>query len=411
MQRARTVVRSESCSKFGSMSKKTYPRSIVLTQRLQEFEFPAYFTYFVRKLKCTLVVDSPLAEADIRSVFGETLLGPSHFRDHITPLPNVDEDFDPSFPKERRPNFYKELGQFRANEKTDEYDELEIDTLVRFTHFKSCRKDAPHQDNMLGVPPDLQLVQLENGNDSLYFGNDSIRFGNDSVRFGNDSASLLLSPPLESPFSRNRAGGVTPPSNSSEKASISISGDRMSELNTIISVSSASDTSSRQHVQRRGSLVSISSASILDSSGSSLGVLRRSNSDGSLSVHSQESGGLGSMRRSSMGTFAKKPPSLRDVLESNRPSWTPGGGLLKRHASQKFHQSTVLPSIPVRTKPRREISMANLTSRAHISPKPPTKKVSGSPSDVDYDFMMDDEPDGQDANWMYSQAKWLGRFD
>jgi hypothetical protein len=123
---------------------------------LAEFEFPAYFNYFVRNKSCTLVVDSEDAENNIRRVFGETLLGPAQFRDHLNPKPNEDEDFDPSFPREARPNFYKEFYHFRTAEKSTNYQELTIDTLLEFCHFKSAqhgREGSSISHDKLGVPP------------------------------------------------------------------------------------------------------------------------------------------------------------------------------------------------------------------------------------------------------------------
>lgn len=123
---------------------------------LAEFEFPAYFNYFVRQKRCTLVVDSLDAEHNIRRVFGETLLGPGQFRDHSEPKPNEDEDFDPSFPREARPNFYKEFYHFRTAEKSTEFQELTIDTLLEFCHFKGSqhgRAPSTSTHEKLGVPP------------------------------------------------------------------------------------------------------------------------------------------------------------------------------------------------------------------------------------------------------------------
>jgi Metallo-beta-lactamase superfamily len=132
---------------------------------LAEFEFPAYFNYFVRQKKCCLVVDNLEAEMNIRSVFEETLLGPKKYRDHDAPLPNDDEDFDPDYPLDMRPNFYEEFQHFRAAEKTAEYEELNTDMLLDFYHFekdngngrKSMRNSvlpsfAPSNE-MIGIPP------------------------------------------------------------------------------------------------------------------------------------------------------------------------------------------------------------------------------------------------------------------
>ena len=123
---------------------------------LAEFEFPAYFNYFVRNKRCTLVVDSEDAENNIRRVFGETLLGPAQFRDHSNPKPNEDEDFDPSFPREARPNFYKEFYHFRTAEKSTQYQELTIDTLLEFCHFQGSQQGRGLSNithDKLGVPP------------------------------------------------------------------------------------------------------------------------------------------------------------------------------------------------------------------------------------------------------------------
>lgn len=123
---------------------------------LAEFEFPAYFNYFVRNKRCTLVVDSEDAENNIRRVFGETLLGPAQFRDHSNPKPNEDEDFDPSFPREARPNFYKEFYHFRTAEKSTEYQELTIDTLLEFCHFQGSQQGRGLSNiahDKLGIPP------------------------------------------------------------------------------------------------------------------------------------------------------------------------------------------------------------------------------------------------------------------
>jgi hypothetical protein len=131
---------------------------------LAEFEFPAYFNYFVRQKRCTLVVDSLDAEHNIRRVFGETLLGPAQFRDHSAPKPNEDEDFDPTFPVAARPNFYKEFYHFRTAEKSTNFDELNIDTLLEFCHFKGLQqgRGAATVHEKLGVPPsNIESMQTE----------------------------------------------------------------------------------------------------------------------------------------------------------------------------------------------------------------------------------------------------------
>jgi glyoxylase-like metal-dependent hydrolase (beta-lactamase superfamily II) len=99
---------------------------------LAEFEFPAYFNYFVYKKKCTLVVDSADAEDNIRKVFSETLLGPEQFRREKF-IAYEEEDFAPDFPKEAIPDFQKELKHFRI---MPDGQELVIETLLDFRHFE-----------------------------------------------------------------------------------------------------------------------------------------------------------------------------------------------------------------------------------------------------------------------------------
>jgi len=115
---------------------------------LAEFEFPAYFNFFVYKKRCSLIVDSEDAEENIRRVFSETLLGPAQFRREKDPLPYEEEDFDPDFPREAIPDFQKELKNFRI---MPDGTELVIETLLNFCHFE-CRSDG-HEN--LGVPRPL----------------------------------------------------------------------------------------------------------------------------------------------------------------------------------------------------------------------------------------------------------------
>lgn len=115
---------------------------------LAEFEFPAYFNFFVYKKRCMLVVDSDDAEENIRRVFGETLLGPAQFRREENPIAFEEEDFAPDFPRAAIPNFQKELKHFRT---MPDGKELVIETLLDFCHFET-RTDG-HEG--LGVPPPL----------------------------------------------------------------------------------------------------------------------------------------------------------------------------------------------------------------------------------------------------------------
>lgn len=129
---------------------------------LAECEFPAYFNWFVKRKKCTLVVDSADAERDLRSVFEETLLGPHEFRDPSAPKGFDSDDFDSSYPVDCRPNFFREFQFFRKNEKTESSDELTVDVLLDFVHFNhsdgssSGLDDSGHNEH-IGVPPLFDL--------------------------------------------------------------------------------------------------------------------------------------------------------------------------------------------------------------------------------------------------------------
>ena len=115
---------------------------------LAEFEFPAYFNFFVCKKRCTLIVDSVDAERNIRKVFNETLLGPAQFRLGKDPLKYAEEDFAPEFPREAIPDFYRELKHFRIMPNGEE---LVLETLLKFCHFETA-PDMNFRDN-LGAPP------------------------------------------------------------------------------------------------------------------------------------------------------------------------------------------------------------------------------------------------------------------
>lgn len=360
---------------------------------MAEFEFPAYFNYFVRRKRCTLIVDTPSAETEIRSVFGETLLGPAHFRDHDYPVANVDDDFDPGFPHDRRPNFYKELGNFRAAEKTRDYDELEIDTLIDFVHYRGCRRNDPSQKEKLGVPPQTSLVDFDG-------------FG--PVSNVSPTSPPFLSPlsPFLSPLSNNSGGKKR--SNSiglgGRKPTIpfpeNVSATRSASTNS--SQSTAIEPAPHVAAQRRNSLTSaysqLSQATSLDSSAHSTrswGKIQRTNSDGELSKSSRTSEGQAS-RRSSLGSLEEKPESFRP--SSRRVSWT-----TSKSAAMNSSTSTLGQPSSFRVAKRRDSVFTNYSSRG-------STKVSGMTSIDSYDFIMDDEPDRQDTNWMYSQAKWLGKL-
>lgn len=70
-----------------------------------EFEFPAYFNFFVKKKKITLICTKEAKKA-IRVIFRETLLGPKKFE-------GFDEEFFAGY--KGKPDILKELAHFSKN--------------------------------------------------------------------------------------------------------------------------------------------------------------------------------------------------------------------------------------------------------------------------------------------------------
>ena len=122
---------------------------------LAEFEFPAYFNFFVYKKRCTLIVDNDEAERNIRRVFSETLLGPAKFRREDNPVPFDEEDFAPDFPREMIPNFTKELKYFRI---MPDGKELVLETLLKFRHFEMPKE---HEEFGCSTPVSLTTLYLK----------------------------------------------------------------------------------------------------------------------------------------------------------------------------------------------------------------------------------------------------------
>lgn len=117
---------------------------------LAEFEFPAYFNFFVYKKRCTLVVDSQEAQDNICRVFSETLLGPAQFRGENA-IDYEEEDFAPDFPRDAIPNHQKELKHFRI---MPDGKELVLETLLDFYQFNLPGEGGTHEN--LGVPPNIR---------------------------------------------------------------------------------------------------------------------------------------------------------------------------------------------------------------------------------------------------------------
>jgi CRP-like cAMP-binding protein/glyoxylase-like metal-dependent hydrolase (beta-lactamase superfamily II) len=91
-----------------------------------EFEFPAYFNFFVLRKRINLIITREV-EALIRTIFQETLLGPKEVA-----WPEV---YSEAVPREAYPDLMKEMSRFRKNP-FDPASELSIDTLIQFTYFE-----------------------------------------------------------------------------------------------------------------------------------------------------------------------------------------------------------------------------------------------------------------------------------
>jgi CRP-like cAMP-binding protein/ribonuclease BN (tRNA processing enzyme) len=86
-----------------------------------EFEFPAYYSYFLLKRRCRLVVFSRDVERRVRAIFQESLFGPDF-------PPNASE-FADGYPESHRPDFAKESDYFRS---VPGKGRLTVDDLIEF---------------------------------------------------------------------------------------------------------------------------------------------------------------------------------------------------------------------------------------------------------------------------------------
>ena len=86
-----------------------------------EFEFPAYYSFFLLKRRCRLVVPSRDIERRVRAIFQESLFGPKN-----DPLPT---EFADGYPETHRPDFKRESEYFRT---VPGRGRIEADDLVEF---------------------------------------------------------------------------------------------------------------------------------------------------------------------------------------------------------------------------------------------------------------------------------------
>jgi glyoxylase-like metal-dependent hydrolase (beta-lactamase superfamily II) len=92
---------------------------------IAEFEFPAYYNFFLLKRKCRLGIEARGVERRVRAIFQETLFGPRG-------EPHRSE-FADGFPDDCRPSFARESEFFRSQPGKGR---LEVDDLVEFACFE-----------------------------------------------------------------------------------------------------------------------------------------------------------------------------------------------------------------------------------------------------------------------------------
>ena len=90
-----------------------------------EFEFPAYYSFFLLKRRCRLVVLSRDVERRVRAIFQESLFGPTG-----EPLAT---EFADGYLEARRPHFQRESEYFRT---VPGRGRIEADDLVEFVHVE-----------------------------------------------------------------------------------------------------------------------------------------------------------------------------------------------------------------------------------------------------------------------------------
>ena len=91
-----------------------------------EFEFPAYFNFFVLRSKIRLVADKD-AEKAIRTIFQETLLGPLNY-DHF------DKDFRHDYPEDQKPKIRIELDDINVNPFNPKF-KLTLDEIIEIISY------------------------------------------------------------------------------------------------------------------------------------------------------------------------------------------------------------------------------------------------------------------------------------
>ncbi len=103
---------------------------------LAEFEFPAYYNYFILKRKIVVVTDRD-GERAMREIFQETLLGPLS-------LDSLIGDFPINYPKERIPDLRRELDYFATHPQNPKA-RLTFEDLITIKRFDE-REEAVFEE-------------------------------------------------------------------------------------------------------------------------------------------------------------------------------------------------------------------------------------------------------------------------
>jgi CRP-like cAMP-binding protein/glyoxylase-like metal-dependent hydrolase (beta-lactamase superfamily II) len=117
-----------------------------------EFEFPTYYSFFLLKRRCRLVVGSRDIERRVRSIFQESLFGPSQ-----GPL---ESEFADGYPPSLRPDFKKESDYFRT---VPGRGRITVDDLIEFIVAEA----ATTPNGILPVARLDDKITIELGTDSI----------------------------------------------------------------------------------------------------------------------------------------------------------------------------------------------------------------------------------------------------
>ena len=124
-----------------------------------EFEFPAYYSFFLLKRRCRLVVLNQDVERRVRAIFQESLFGPKG-----EPLAT---EFADGYPEARRPRFQHESEYFRT---VPGRGRIEADDLVEFVHMDGEPRQAEIAPGVFVIDVGDALIVRDHGKDIAVVG-------------------------------------------------------------------------------------------------------------------------------------------------------------------------------------------------------------------------------------------------